>query len=195
MAMSRKRVKELKRLRSAASDLWDQQRDVLDYASKVTRESGRQAMYLGREEVAPRVKDTYDSRVKPAVRSGASAARDAAGSAKFKLTHDVIPTVATSLGSIAALRAVANDPHVREALAKVAQTGSAVSSRFGDVVPTKKKSAGPGRYILIALGLVGVASLAYAAYQTLRADDELWVTDDPEPTDATPPAASPSPDV
>lgn len=193
MAMSRKRVKELKRLRSAASDLWDQQRDVLDYASKVTRESGRQAMYLGREEVAPRVKDTYDSRVKPAVRSSASAARAAADNAKYKLTHDVIPTVATSLGSIAALRAVANDPHVREALAKVAQTGSAVSSRFGDAVPAKK-SSGPGRYILITLGLVGVACLAYAAWQTLRADDELWVTDDPNETDAAP-AASPSPDA
>ena len=39
------------------------------------------------------------------------------------------------------------------------------------------KSAGPGRYILIGLGVVAVAGIAYAAWQTLRADDDLWIED------------------
>ena len=42
------------------------------------------------------------------------------------------------------------------------------------------ESSGPGRYILIGIGLVAVAGLAYAAWQTLRADAELWVSDEPE---------------
>ena len=42
---------------------------------------------------------------------------------------------------------------------------------------------GVGGYFLIALGVIAVAGLAYAAWQTLRADDELWVVDEDE-TDA-----------
>ena len=40
-----------------------------------------------------------------------------------------------------------------------------------------KSSPGPGTYVLIGLGVLAVASVAYAAWQTLRADDDLWVED------------------
>ena len=53
--------------------------------------------------------------------------------------------------------------------------GLAVGTKVG-IKPAK--SSGPGKYILIALGVVAVAGVAYAAWQTLRADDELWVSDD-----------------
>ena len=49
-----------------------------------------------------------------------------------------------------------------------------------DVLPfvePPKKSAGPGRYILIGLGVVATLGVAYAAWQTLRADDDLWIED------------------
>ena len=42
-------------------------------------------------------------------------------------------------------------------------------------VPAKK--SGPGKYILIGLGVVAVAGIAYAAWQTLRVDEDLWVED------------------
>jgi hypothetical protein len=47
-----------------------------------------------------------------------------------------------------------------------------------------KSSHGPGRYILIGVGVVAAAGIAYAAWQTLRADDDLWI-DDEELTEAT----------
>jgi hypothetical protein len=42
-----------------------------------------------------------------------------------------------------------------------------------------KATPGPGRYIAVALGVLAVTAVAYAAYQTLRADDDLWVEDEP----------------
>ena len=45
------------------------------------------------------------------------------------------------------------------------------------IVEPPKKSAGPGRYILIGLGVVAAVGVAYAAWQTLRADDDLWIED------------------
>jgi hypothetical protein len=42
-------------------------------------------------------------------------------------------------------------------------------------MPAKK--SGPGKYILIGLGVVAVAGIAYAAWQTLRIDEDLWIED------------------
>ena len=197
MALSRKRIKELNRLRSAAVDLWAEQRDVLDTAGRVARAAGTQAWHVGREEVAPRVRDAFEHQVRPVVTSGVSAARAGAGAAvagadaaKHKLSKDVLPAVSSSLGSITLLRDVANDPHVRDALARLSQTGSKFSSKAQEIVPVKK-SAGPGRYIAITFALIGLGVVAYAAWQTLRADDELWVTDDPDETEVS--GESPAP--
>ena len=43
----------------------------------------------------------------------------------------------------------------------------------------KKKSMGAGGVIALILGVAAAAGVLYAAWQTLRADDELWVADDP----------------
>ena len=51
-------------------------------------------------------------------------------------------------------------------------------SKVGSKAGIVAKSGGPGKYILIAVCSVVVAVIAYAAWQTLRADDELWVADD-----------------
>jgi hypothetical protein len=80
------------------------------------------------------------------------------------------------LGSALALLEVAKDPHVREALKRVAAGGSSAASRVGISKP--KPSSGPGRYILIGIGVVAFAGIAYAAWQTLRADDDLWIDDE-----------------
>ena len=66
---------------------------------------------------------------------------------------------------------------MREALSRVSKAGAKVGAR---VAPAAARSSGPGRYILIGVGVVAATGLAYAAWQTLRADDELWVSDEPD---------------
>jgi hypothetical protein len=177
VGLSRKRQRELKRLKGSASELWNEQKEVLDQATQVVREASRQLANIGREEVAPRVRDAVDSHVRPGVASGIAATRSAAGSAREKFVEDVLPTVTSALSSALAVIEASKNPQVRAALSRVGKAGAKVGSK---VVPTASKSSGPGRYILIGVGLVAAAGLAYAAWQTLRADDELWVSDEPD---------------
>lgn len=174
MGLSRKRQRELKRLKRTTSELWEDQKDVLEHASKVVREAKRQLANVSREEVVPRVRESYESRIRPGVESGIEAGRQFAGTAKDKVTHDLLPAVSSALGTALAALEVAKDPRVRQVLGRVRAAGNKAG-----IVPAKPAS-GPGRYILIGIGLVAVAGLAYAAWQTLRADDELWVSDDSE---------------
>jgi hypothetical protein len=46
------------------------------------------------------------------------------------------------------------------------------------VVPMPKKSSSPIVYVLMAIGAIAVAAVSYAAWQTLRADEDLWVEED-----------------
>jgi hypothetical protein len=46
------------------------------------------------------------------------------------------------------------------------------------VAPMPKKSSNPLVYVLMAIGAIAVAAISYAAWQTLRADDDLWVEED-----------------
>lgn len=196
MALSRKRERELKRLKHSASELWEDQREVLDHASKVVREAGRQVGYVSREELAPRVRDTIDHRIRPTVESGISATRHAADKTRDKISHEVLPSVASAIASALAVIEVAKDARIKEALREIRRVGaqtedfvqltgkkvSRASEKIGKkvaIVPVKK-SHGPGRYIAISVGVVALAGLAYAAWQTLRADDDLWISDEPE---------------
>jgi hypothetical protein len=175
MALSRKREKELKRLREAAFELWDDQKDVLEHAQHVVREASHQAAQLSREEVAPRVRDAIDHNVRPAVATGIAAGRSVAGTARDRIQHDVLPAVSSALASALAVLEVSKDPRVREALGRVREFSDRLAPKV-EVAPPK--GAGPGRYILVGVALVAAAGVAYAAWQTLRADDELWVSDE-----------------
>jgi hypothetical protein len=170
MGLSGKRKRELNKLRGQASDLLDDQRDVLEQANRVIREARRQAGNYAREEVSPRIRETVDTRVKPAVASGFAAAGGAAHAAREHIVEDFVPAVTSAVGSALAVLEVAKDPRVREALKRVSSGGKAV-------VPVKK-SAGPGRYILLGVGIAATLAIAYAAWQTLRADDDLWIDDE-----------------
>ena len=173
MGLSRKRQRELNRLKRGASELWDDQKEVLDHATKVVKEARRQLANVSREEVAPRVRDIYESRVRPGVESGLDAGRNFAGAARDKVSRDIFPAVSSALGTALAALEVARSPQVRQALSRVTRSTS-------KVVAPAKSSGGPGRFILMGIGLVAAAGIAYAAWQTLRADDELWVSDEPE---------------
>jgi hypothetical protein len=47
------------------------------------------------------------------------------------------------------------------------------------VIEPPKRGIGAGGIIAIIFGVAAALGVAYAAWQTLRADDELWVADDP----------------
>lgn len=177
MALSRKRRKELNRLKNSAGDLWDDQKELLDHASRVVREASRQAALFAREDVAPRVRDTYEDRVRPAVASGIAGARSAASSTRDKIVGDVLPGITSALGTALAAIEVAKNQQVRQAIASATKIGTDVGTKVGLIQP---KSSGAGKYVLIGLGVVAAGVVAYAAWQTLRADDDLWIEDEAE---------------
>lgn len=182
MGLSRKRQRELNRLKRQAEDLLHDQREVLEHASRVVRDASSQASSFAREEIRPRVKDAYEDRVRPALRSGASAARQG----RERFVDDVLPAVTSALGSALAVIEAAKSPEVRETIAKVGRSAkeSALKAGVRAGVVEAPKSSGPGKYILLGVAVVAVAGVAYAAWQTLRADDSLWIEDEPEPDEA-----------
>jgi hypothetical protein len=177
MALSRKRRKELNRLKSQAEDLWEDQKELLDHASKVVRDASRQAAHYAREEVSPRIRDTFEDTVKPAMSTGFRTARSAAESGRERLVSDVLPAMTSALGTALAAIEVAKNRQVRDAIGRASRIGTDLGTRAGVIKP---KPAGPGRYILIGIGVVAFAAVAYAAWQTLRADDDLWIDDEAE---------------
>jgi hypothetical protein len=210
VAPTRKRKKEFRRLRSDADTLLQDQREVLEQASKVVLEASRQASNFAREEVAPRVRDTYESQVRPAIDSGLSVTRSAAHTAREKIVDDVLPSVGTALGSVIASLEAARSPEVRDAIksasgkaSKFGHEASKNAQKFGQeagknaqkllaktpLPVAAPKSSGPGKYILIGIAVVAVAGIAYAAWQTLRADDDLWIDDDVDQADVETPEA------
>ena len=168
MSLSRKRRKELKRLRSRAEELWGNQQEVLERANLVAREASRQLGHLTREEVVPRVRTGYDSYVRPGMDQAKDFARSAGDSAER--------TLGTALGSLLAIGDLANDTRVRRAMQRV--------SPRADAVAKQKKGPGFGTYVAIGAGVIAAAGIAYAVWQTFRADDELWVADE-EPLPST----------
>ena len=187
MAPSRKRRKELKKLKGQAGDLWDDHKELLERANRVLREARRQASHYAREEVSPRLRDKYDDTLRPVVdtarsaaESGFSSARSAASHTRHRISDDVIPGVTSALGTALAAIEVAKNHQVQDAVNRAAKFGNDVGMRVGIVKP--KPSAGPGRYILIGFGVVAFAVVAYAAWQTLRADDDLWVEENASDT-------------
>jgi len=170
MALSRKRQKELNRLKRDAERVWDEQREAIEHATHVLKDARRQAANFAREEVRPRVRDS--------VQHGLGTARDVAGTARERFTDDVLPAISGTIGSALAVLEAAKNPQVREVVRRVSKAGQ----KAGVVTPPK--SSGPGRYILIGLGVVALAGVAYAAWQTLRADDDLWIEDLGDPGSA-----------
>lgn len=180
MELSRKRRRELKKLRGAAENVWNEQREVLDHASKVLRDAGRQASVVARKDVAPRVRDSYERRVQPGIDASVGAVRHATHATKTTVTDDILPAISGALGSAAAAIEVARDKHLREAIRTASRTSNEIATKAGQRLGLieVKRSPGPGTFVLIGLGVVAAAAIAYAAWQTFRPDDDLWVEDD-----------------
>ena len=166
MSLSRKRRKELKRLRSSAEELWGNQQQVLAHANSVAREASRQLGHVTREEVVPRMRSGYESYVRPGMDTARGYARSAGDAAQLGLGN--------ALGSLLAIGDIANDARVRRAVERVSPRAAAVVEQ--------KKGPGVGTYLAIGAGIVAAVGVAYAVWQTFRADDELWVSDE-DPND------------
>jgi ElaB/YqjD/DUF883 family membrane-anchored ribosome-binding protein len=161
MNLTRKRQRELKKLRSLAEDVLEQQKEVFGHAGTVLHEATRQARHLSDEVVGPRVDSAYQS-VRPTLDRGIFAARRAADQVRRVTT----PVVAAALASAV------------HKLDQIEQHGSADElRRFGEksgLLPTPKKR-GLGSVLAIGLGVVAAAAVGYALWQAFRTDDELWI--------------------
>ena len=163
MKLSRKRRRELRRLRGNAQELLDQQRIVLGHAGDVLNEAGKQAKKLSAEHLAPRVDETLEA-VRPTVDRGVASARRAAKNVR----HVTAPLVAVALART--IRALDNiESH------EVAQQVRGFGERTGYLSPAKKKR-GAGGWVVLSLGVAAATGVGYAIWQAFRTDDELWIT-------------------
>ncbi|KQQ93183.1 hypothetical protein ASF62_15760 [Leifsonia sp. Leaf325] len=168
MGLTRKRRKELNRLRASAEELWSRQQDVLDRANTVAREAGRQVGHLTREEVAPRVQSSYSQYVQP----GVDGARSFAQGTGRNIEQTVLPAVGTALGAVLTVGDIAKDRRVKAAIDRLNR---------GKITVPVNTGPGVGTYLAVAAGVIAAAGIAYAVWQTFRADDELWIADEPLP--------------
>ena len=176
MGLSRKRQRELNRLKKQADEVLRDQREVLEQASRVVREASHQASTFAREEVSPRVKDAYEDHVRPAVRSGVRAAKHG----RDKFVDDVLPAVTAALGSAIAVIESVKGP-AKDTVDRASKSARNIGVSAGIIEPPRSS---PAKYIVLGVVALAVAGVAYAAWQTLRADDSLWIEDEPEDDDA-----------
>ncbi|AZH76976.1 MULTISPECIES: hypothetical protein [Microbacterium] len=162
MSLSRKRKKQLRRLQKDANRLWEDQQVVVGHAADVAREAGRQLGNFNREQVVPVVQDTYNRRVAPVVDRGVKMG-------KHVVDDKVVPIVGGVVGTALTAWDVAN----------AKRYGVAAPAPRGAFGKKQKKGPGLGSIVAIVLGAAAAVGVLYAAWQALRADDELWVADDP----------------
>jgi hypothetical protein len=214
--VSKARNKELKKLRGNAQTLWQDQQALLDRASSVLREARRQANFLTQEEVLPRARDAYSTRFAPYVTRSSGVSRKAADSATKAYTETILPAVTSAATAAAALAGSARSAlpgagaafgtkQTAPAAKKATETGKqaakvaaavAVAKAVSKAAPKGKAPSaggggiGAGGIVGLAVASVAALGIGYAVWQTLRADDDLWVADD-EP-DLPPPGAEPT---
>lgn len=170
MSVSRKRKKELRKLQNQANELWESQQVLVGEAAAVAREAGRQLGNFNREQVVPQVQASYAKYAAPYVDRGMKISKDV-------LEHKVVPTAGAVMGQALSAWDAANETRARLAAGRSVDLKSIFSKPAPVVV--QKKGIGAGGVIAIIFGVVAAVGVLYAAWQTLRADDELWVADDP----------------
>jgi len=156
--LSRKRKKELRKLQDDAGQLWEAQQVLVGHAADIAREAGRQLGNFNREQVVPVVQDAYAKRVAPTVHRGVKIG-------KHVVDDKVVPIVGGVVGTALSAWDVANSK--RQGLMHKAAPAP------------KKQGMGLGAVVAIVLGAAAAIGVVVAAWQALRADDELWVADDP----------------
>ncbi|WP_105566733.1 DNA helicase [Microbacterium halophytorum] len=161
LSPSKKQKKELRKLQKSAAELWDKQQVVAGEAAALARVAGTQAKRFGREQLVPAAHEKYDAYLSPYVERARPYADRGYAASKRAVENRVVPAV----GSIVGRAAGAWDAARQAAGRQVVEP------------PKKKRKAGP--VLAVILGIGAAVGIAFVAWQTLRADDELWVADDP----------------
>lgn len=156
--LSRKRKRELKRLRREAEELWQNQQAVIGHAAVVARRAGHQIGAINRELVVPRVQAGYEQYLAPGVHQAGAFAR----SVGSKIEQDVLPAIGRAAGTVLFVGDVARETRIRR--------------RLGVVPEPKKSRVGTVLGLGVVFALLG--ALGYAVWQTFRSDDELWIADE-----------------
>jgi hypothetical protein len=187
MSLSRKRKKELRKLQSHANKVWESQQVIVGEAADIAREAGRQLGNYNREHLVPAVQHGYERYAAPYVDRGVTVTRKV-------LTDKVVPTAGALVGGALSVWDAAGDTRARIAAGrgidldpakyqkKAAKYGAKASKKIAGrlaALESPRRGIGAGGVIAIILGVAAAAGVLYAAWQTLRADDELWVADDP----------------
>lgn len=150
---------DLDLLKQHAEQLWDAQQEVFSAAAKVAREAGTQGAAFARDEVAPRVRQV---------------AADGAGAVRTAYVR-AAPVATSALATAAAI----GDQGVRLVLARLARIRNGAAPAAVVAVPAKR-GLGVGGWIGVTVGVLAAGAIAYAVWQTLRADDDLWIEDEDE---------------
>ena len=158
MNLSRKRKKELRKLQDDAGQLWEAQQVLVGHAADIAREAGRQLGNFNREQIVPVVQDAYSRKVAPTVDRGLKIG-------KHVVDDKVVPIVGGVVGTALSAWDVANQKRY--------------DLGIGHRPAPKKKTMGLGSVVALDLGAAAAIGVVVAAWQALRADDELWVADDP----------------
>lgn len=185
MGLSRKRKKELRKLQGQAGKLWEAQQVIAGEAAGVAREAGRQLGNYNREHVVPAAQAAYGRYAAPYVDRGVRFGQHV-------VSEKVIPTAGALVGAGLSVWDAAGEtrsrlaagrglelPDAKKYRKKAARYGAQATARLSQYAPAEKKGIGAGGVIAIILGVAATVGVLYAAWQTLRADDELWVADDP----------------
>lgn len=166
MELSRKRKRELKKLRHQAEELLEHQRDVLSHAGTVLGEAGRQARHLGDEHLRPRVEYAVDQ-ARPVIERNLNMVRNVADKVRVATTPVVAAALASTVRSLERLEQ--ND-------------ASRQLRQFGEtrgLIKPEKKRGGFGRFLAIAAGVAAAGAVGYALWQAFREDDDdMWVSSD-----------------
>lgn len=166
MQLSRKRRRELKKLRKQAEVLLDHQREVLGHAGSVLGEANRQAKQLGSEHLLPRIESAVDQ-ARPIVDRNIAAARRASDRVRVMTAPAVAAAIAGTVRSLERMEQ-------RDASRQLRDFGE----QHGLIAPAQKKKRAGG-FFAIVLGVAAAGAVGYALWQAFRDDDDdMWVSSD-----------------
>lgn len=202
--------KQVKRLKKDAQRLWGDQQALLTRANGVARDALPHAQHFAKgvlDQGVPGARTVVAEKVAPAVgKAGKAAGAYAASTSKDALSGVVLPAVSSAAAAAVALaeeagsrlglsddvlkqgkKATKKLDSVRRSgeasgkAAKVKLKGAGKAAKAAAKHASGKKGIGFGGVVGIILGVGLLAGIGYAVWQTLRADDDLWVADeDPE---------------
>lgn len=168
MKLSRKRSRELRKLRGEAEGLIQQQRAVFGRASEVLRSAGQEAVELSNEHLVPRIDESVRF-ARPYLLRGL----DAGKRFFYNLRLLTSPFVTRALTATLEKLEGAGEPEAQDAARLVRQFGE----KTGYLARRRRSSKG---WVGVVLGAVAALGVVFALWQAFSADDELWIASDAE---------------